>query len=373
MSSPSQLAWQKFRRHLPAMLGLGYVLLCLVIAIAGYLITPDATRHANEQILPLAKKAPGTTAWILNVPLEKEIEESAWWFWTGRETRAIPIALQDTGSLVLTETSVRFVQYTGRQDSLTWEIFGQRTGKTAFVQAHVKQRTYRLGTDTFGRDLLSRILLGTRVSLTIGILAVTISLSLGLLIGGLAGFLGDDRWMIGKVKVPVDSAIMWLISVLWSLPTLLLALAITFVFDKGFWQLLLAIGLSIWVEVARLVRGQIKEVREQLFTEAGKAIGYSDWHILFRHVFPNILSPVIVIAVANFGAAVLIESGLSFLGIGVEVPVPTWGQMIYEGYTYIVFDYGQWLAFYPGLALILLIVSINLIGIGLRDALDVKL
>ncbi|MEL6134092.1 MAG: ABC transporter permease [Bacteroidota bacterium] len=355
------------------MLGLGYVSICLLVSLLGYAITPDATRNANEQILSLAKKAPGTKVWILKTPLERARVDSHLWFWLGREATYVPVALRDTSSLQLTKTSVQFVQLTGQIDSLSLTLFEGVENKQAWIAAHCEHRTYWLGTDTFGRDLLSRILLGTRVSLAIGILAVAISLSLGLIVGGLAGFLGDDRLKVGGIKVPVDSGVMWFISVLWSLPTLLLALAITFVFDKGFWQLLLAIGLSIWVEVARLVRGQIKEVREQLFTEAGKALGYADIHILFRHVFPNIISPVIVIAVANFGAAVLIESGLSFLGIGVEVPVPTWGQMIYEGYTYIVFDYGQWLAFYPGLALILLIVSINLIGIGLRDALDVKL
>jgi peptide/nickel transport system permease protein len=160
--------------------------------------------------------------------------------------------------------------------------------------------------------------------------------------------------------------------VVWSIPTLLLALAISFVLGKGFWQLFLAIGLSMWVEVARIVRGQILSLREATFAEAATALGYRPGRIMFRHLLPNVLSPIIVIAVANFGAAVLIESGLSFLGIGVEVPIPSWGRMIYEGYTYIMFENGQWLAFFPGLALILLVVSINLIGIGLRDALDVR-
>ncbi|MEL6651719.1 MAG: ABC transporter permease, partial [Bacteroidota bacterium] len=223
--------------------------------------------------------------------------------------------------------------------------------------------TYWLGTDNYGRDLLSRILLGTRVSLAIGLMAVMISLLIGIFLGTLAGYFGG--W--------VDSLIMWLVSVMWSIPTLLLALAIVFVLEKGFWQLFLAIGVSMWVEVARIVRGQIMSVREQAFAEAANALGYTHNRIMFRHVLPNVLSPIIVVAVANFGSAVLIESGLSFLGIGVEVPIPSWGRMIYEGYTYIVFENGKWLAFFPGLALILLVVSINLIGIGLRDALDVKL
>ncbi|MCL4148336.1 UNVERIFIED_CONTAM: hypothetical protein GTU68_043760 [Idotea baltica] len=194
-------------------------------------------------------------------------------------------------------------------------------------------------------------------------MSVTISLLIGVVLGLIAGYFGG--W--------VDQVIMWLVSVMWSIPTLLLALAISFVLGKGFWQLFVAIGVSMWVEVARIVRGQILSVKELSFTEAAQALGYPSPRIMFRHILPNVISPIIVIAVANFGAAVLIESGLSFLGIGVEVPIPTWGRMIYEGYTYIVFENGKWLAFFPGIALILLVVSINLIGIGLRDALDIKL
>ncbi|GAB4402409.1 MAG: hypothetical protein OHK0039_00370 [Bacteroidia bacterium] len=364
MNSPAHIAWRRFRRHVPAMAGLCYLCLCLLLATGAYLLGTDDTRHANFQVLELAKRPPGTRAWLLLVPLTGQAGGGNWL--TGYVQTVQPVALADTASLALHGGYLRYVPLGGPPDSIAVACLGEHAPPASLqelIDRHVVLRHYRLGTDSYGRDLLSRLLLGGRVSLSIGISAVLISLVIGLLLGTLAGYLGG--W--------VDGAIMWLVSVVWSVPTLLLALAVSFVLGKGFWQLMLAIGVSMWVEVARVVRGQILSVREQSFVEAARALGYRSGRIMFRHILPNVFSPLIVIAVSNFGAAVLVESGLSFLGIGVEVPVPTWGRMIYEGYTYIVFEHGKWLAFFPGLALVLLIVSINLIGIGLRDALDVKL
>lgn len=365
MNHPTQMAWRKFRAHLPAMMGLGYAILCVGIAVLGYLIVPDRTRHANLQILELAKLPPGSSATILCIPKATEIASSSFEWIVGREQRHVPVPLAEGSVLSLSQTHVRFTHYSGVLDSLSLEVFagiGTEDNESFFNQ-HIQKRFFLLGTDGYGRDLLSRILLGTRVSLSIGLMAVVISIAIGVILGTLAGYFGGR----------VDKIIMWFISVMWSIPTLLLALAISFVLGRGLWQLMIAIGVSMWVESARIVRGQIMSVRERLFAEAGRALGYSHSRLMFRHILPNVISPIIVIAVANFGAAVLIESGLSFLGIGVEVPLPTWGRMIYEGYTNIVFENGKWLAIFPGMALILLIVAINLIGIGLRDALDVKL
>lgn len=366
MQHPSQMAWRKFRTHLPAMLGLGYASICVLIAIFGYLIVPDQTRHANFQILELAKLPPGSEAQLLLLPKAEVDQEGRGMEWLlGEEQNHIPVPLADGSSLSFTSSHVRYTHYSGVPDSLSLLRFGEETqmDETSFLKQYTRNISFYLGTDSYGRDLLSRILLGTRISLSIGLVAVLISISIGVFLGTLAGYFGG--W--------VDKSIMWLISVMWTIPTLLLALAISFVLGRGLWQLMIAIGVSMWVESARIVRGQILSVREQLFAEAGRALGYSHRRLMFRHILPNVISPIIVIAVANFGAAVLIESGLSFLGIGVEVPLPTWGRMIYEGYTYIVFENGKWLAIFPGLALILLIMAINLIGIGLRDALDVKL
>ena len=158
--------------------------------------------------------------------------------------------------------------------------------------------------------MLSRLLLGTRVSMGIGLMAVLVSLLLGVTLGALAGFFR------GKV----DQIIMWFVSVVWSIPTLLLAISLAFVMGKGTWQLFLAIGISSWVDVARLVRGQIFSIREMQFIEATNALGYQWPRTIFKHILPNVLSPLIIIASANFASAILMEAGLSFLGVGVQPP-----------------------------------------------------
>lgn len=363
-ASPGRLAWRKFRRNMPAMLGMGYVALSIIAAIFAYVLAPDNTRHANFQMLELAKQAPGSTAYVLMVPKPDAPKHDSWAWLTGYNQQHIPVPLQAQGKIRLEEDKVIFTKKSGEESSFALSEFpGSYPTADAFRAAYIQKKSFVLGTDSYGRDLLSRILLGARVSLGVGTLAVLICLLIGVSLGITAGYFGG--W--------IDRIVMWLISVFWSIPTLLMALAISFVLGKGFWQLFVAIGLSMWVEVARIVRGQVMGARELAYAEAGTALGFRPVRIMFRHILPNIISPIIVIAVANFGAAVLIESGLSFLGIGVEVPIPSWGRMIYEGYTFIMFENGQWLAFFPGLALILLVISVNLIGIGLRDAWDVKM
>ena len=364
--TPGQLAWRKFRRNIPALFGLGYLVLCLLTAVLGYMITPDSSTHANRQILELAKKPPGTQAHILLLPRAIPMPEQPWhWIFTGKIPEYTALAIRHIDQLQIEDGRLYYTAFSGEEVQRSLAEFGESNlnlTRTEFLEKHSEKIFYLMGSDSFGRDLWSRIILGTRVSLAVGILSVCISLIIGILLGTLAGYWGG--W--------VDRLIMWGVSVMWSLPTLLLALAISFMLGKGFWQVFVAIGLSMWVEIARIVRGQIMSVRELPFTEAARALGFRHTRIMFRHVLPNIISPIIIIAVANFGAAVLIEAGLSFLGIGVEIPIPSWGTMISEGYTYIVFSTGKWLAFFPGLALILLVMAINLTGIGLRDALDVK-
>ena len=205
-------------------------------------------------------------------------------------------------------------------------------------------------------------MIGTRVSLSVGFISVFISLLIGIFLGALAGYF--KGW--------VDNVIMWFINVVWSIPTLLLVIAITFVLGKGFWQVFIAIGLTMWVEVARVVRGQFLSIREKEFVEAGVALGFTNSRIIFRHILPNVLAPVIVISAANFASAILMEAGLSFLGIGVQPPMPSWGTMIKEHYGYIILD-SAYLAIVPGVAIMLTVLAFMLTGNGLRDALDVKM
>jgi peptide/nickel transport system permease protein len=209
--------------------------------------------------------------------------------------------------------------------------------------------------------MLSQLMIGTRVSLSVGFIAIAISLLIGITLGAIAGYFG------GKI----DQLIVWLINVVWSVPTLLLVIAITFVLGKGFWQVFIAVGLTMWVEVARVVRGQVLSIREKEYIEAARALGYRNRRIIFRHILPNVMGPVIVISAANFASAILLEAGLSFLGIGVQPPTPSWGSMIKENYGYIILDYA-YLAILPGVAIMLMVLAFMLLGNALRDALDVK-
>jgi peptide/nickel transport system permease protein len=177
--------------------------------------------------------------------------------------------------------------------------------------------------------------------------------------------------LAGYYRGRADHVIMWLINVIWSIPTLLLVFAMTLLLGKGFWQVFIAVGLTMWVNVARLVRGQVLATRELAYVEAGKVLGYSDSRIIIRHILPNIMGPVLVIAASNFASAIVIEAGLSFLGVGVQPPQPSWGLMIKENYNFIITQ-NPMLALAPGFAIMILVLAFNLLGNGLRDALNVR-
>lgn len=229
------------------------------------------------------------------------------------------------------------------------------------ISDHIIKRTFLLGTDIYGRDMLSRLILGSRISLAVGLMSVIISMLLGVTIGALAGYFGG--W--------IDAALSWLMNILWSLPALLLVIAISFALGKGLWQIFIAVGLSMWVEVARLVRGQVLSLKQVEYIEAARSLGFNNTRIITRHILPNIIGPILVLASSNFASAILLEAGLSFLGFGAQPPMPTWGSMIKEHYGYIVMD-SAYLAVIPGLAIMVLVYAFNLVTIGLRDAFDIK-
>jgi peptide/nickel transport system permease protein len=205
------------------------------------------------------------------------------------------------------------------------------------------------------------MLVAARVSVSVGFIAVGISLLIGVLLGAIAGY----------YRGTTDKIIQWFINVVWSIPTLLLVVAITLALGKGLVQVFVAVGLTMWVEVARIVRGQVFSLREQQYIEAGKALGFSNARIILRHVLPNVAGPVIVVAASNFASAILLEAGLSFLGLGVQPPAPSWGMMIKENYSAIVIG-APWLAVVPGTAIAVLVLSFTLLGNGLRDAFDTR-
>lgn len=390
--SPAFQAWKKFRRNTTGMIALFFIIFSILVALVGYLITPDNSPDANTQILETATMKPGFTVTLLR-PATGEPAEKQGLFRRmiyGQTDRRQNIPVQsfeisgdslramvfdpDTatievyfhlaelvypGATEITRINDNyvFISNQGVQETIGREKLIQEIQENCFIT-----KTYWLGTDQFGRDMLSRLIIGTRVSLSVGFISVMISLIIGISVGSAGGYFGSRT----------DDFIVWLINVVWSLPTLLLVIAITFALGKGFWQVFIAVGLTMWVEVARIVRGQIIPLREKEFIEAGRALGYSNFRIILKHVIPNILSPVIVISAANFASAILIEAGLSFLGLGVQPPVPSWGSMIKENYAYIILD-SAYLAILPGLAIMLMVMAFMLVGNALRDALDVRL
>jgi ABC-type dipeptide/oligopeptide/nickel transport system permease subunit len=354
-SSLSALAWRKFKKNKQGMYSLLFVGIIALIAILGYLITPDSSPYANDQHLEIGLKKPGFQ--VLLIPVRKKHQNppvtllSKMFYGAKLNFTLIPVS-----SYRIKGDTLFYREYSDNSRVNTTE---QKIPVTQTRPAFTKR--FWLGTDRFGRDYLSELIIGTRVSLSVGFISVFISLVIGILLGALGGFFRG--W--------VDNIVVWFTNVIWSIPTLLLVISITFALGKGFWQVFIAVGLTMWVEVARVVRGQILSIREKEFVEAGKALGFSDFRIIFYHILPNIMGVVIVISAANFASAILLEAGLSFLGIGVQPPMPSWGSMIKENYGYIILD-SAYLAILPGIGIMMLVLAFMLIGNAFRDALDVK-
>jgi ABC-type dipeptide/oligopeptide/nickel transport system permease subunit len=220
---------------------------------------------------------------------------------------------------------------------------------------------YPLGTDQFGRDVLSRIIWGARVSMEVGLIVTSISMMIGLTIGCLAGYYGGT----------VDLVLSNLIDLVWGFPLILVALLIVTVKGPGLSGAMIATGLVAWSGFARIVRGEVMSIREWGFVGAAEAVGASDARIILRHILPNMLGPVLVMATFTMAAAVIIEASLSFLGLGVQPPQPSWGSMLNDGRSVIYRAY--WMAVFPGIAIAILVLGFNLLGDGLRDVLDPRM
>ena len=358
-NSLSSLALRKFKKNFWGVFSFCFIVLVALISVFAYVLAPDNSTNANQMHLSIHSKPPGFSVLMLYVPLEKVKEQSFFSkVFLGEKNTATEIPIS---SYTLLNGELTYTEYAS--DGLEGIT---KTIETDFmdnlpVEKFVKERRFLFGTDKYGRDLLSRILVGARISFSIGFVAVFISLIIGIFFGSIAGYYG------GKV----DAVVMWLINVTWSIPTLLLVIAITLALGKGFWQVFIAVGLTMWVEVARVVRGQILSVKEMQYVTAARALGFGDFRIIVGHILPNILAPVIVISAANFAAAILIESGLSFLGIGAQPPMASWGAMIKDHYNYIILG-KPYLALIPGLCIMSLVMAFMLMGNALRDALDVK-
>jgi peptide/nickel transport system permease protein len=383
MTSPSnslsQTAFKKLRRNKTALAGLTCILISVFVAFFAYWLAPDPTPNANRMILEISGQSPGFTMQFLK--LKKDNFEVVGVFQrtiSGKpdEFIFVPItSYQQKGDSLVVQQYVdegvserkSFSLATinnispSPPNALPDSTDTSSNSPNTSTASPIVKKTFWLGTDKFGRDILSRLIVGTRVSLSVGSIAVLISLTLGILLGSLAGF----------YRGRTDDFIIWFINVIWSIPTLLLVFAITLVLGKGFWQVFIAVGLTLWVSVARMIRGQVFSIRELEYIEATRALGYSDMRTITRHILPNVMGPVMVMGASNFATAIVIEAGLSFLGVGVQPPQPSWGLMIKENYNFIITNHPM-LAIIPGVAIMILVLSFNLLGNGLRDALDVR-
>jgi len=398
--SPLKKTWIRLLKNKPAIASLIVICIAIMLAIIGPSIAPDKTPDADDQILELANVNPGFSTKMLLVQKNREEKApsllSRIFLGTENPNEMIPInsfSFDDSANVVLQSyegegrtslvktfpivdvceaLSNTTPQISINGDKATFTTFEekQKTVSLAALKKEIEQnrvvtKTYRLGTDGYGRDILSRLLFGVRVSLSVGLVAVLISLTIGIFMGSVAGF----------YRGTVDNLIMWFINVIWAIPTILLAMAIRFAIgDKipSFLAIFIAVGLSMWVEVARIVRGQVLGVREMEYVQAARGLGYNNARIIIKHILPNIIGPIMVIAASDFASAILIEAGLSFVGIGVKPPTPSWGTMLNDHRAYLLTPGKAFLALAPGICIMVMVLAFNLLGNGLRDAFDVK-
>lgn len=363
---------RKLLRKPAAVVAIIIISLTSLVAVFAYLIAPDKTPFANRMIIELGARQPGFSKDLLLVrkPVEQSRNNAVVETFTGFPS---DYAMVPINSYVIGNDRVYIKHYIdeGMEDTISYsmtdllpaDIAQQNAAeqKKYIEEQLITHKTFYLGTDSYGRDVLSRLIVGSRVSIAVGLIAVLLSITIGIVLGSISGYYGGI----------VDNAVMWLINILWAIPTLLLVFAITLTVGKGFWELFVAIGLTMWVGAARLIRGQVMVLKEMEYITAAKALGLNDTRIIFRHILPNIAGPIMVIAASNFATAILIEAGLSFLGIGVQPPQPSWGLMIKEHYNFLLTN-RPLLAIIPGVAIMLLVYAFNLLGNALRDVLDVR-
>ncbi len=371
MDSARPSILKKLLRRPSAIVALCVIGCTCIVSLLSYVIAPDTSPAANNMIIELGAKQPGFTKQLLLIPsgATENVHPFLAWF-SGRPAahKVIPINGYTFNGATLV---VRHYVDDGIEDTISYPLSqvlpasaqsGDIAARQAWIRQHaVENRTFYLGTDRYGRDILSRLLVGSRVTLAVGFVAVLLSLTIGIILGAVAGYFGGV----------VDNAVMWLINILYAIPTLLLVFAITLTIGKGFWEIFIAIGLSMWVGAARLIRGQVMAIKEMEYVAAARALGLGDTRIIFRHILPNIAGPIMVIAASNFAAAILVEAGLSFLGFGIQPPNPSWGLMIKEHYNFLITNRPM-LALIPGIAIMLMVYAFNILGNALRDVLDVK-
>ena len=339
--------------------GLIFIIGTALLALFAYFLVGDSSPNANNQKAEIALKGPNFTTQVIilkNNRFDDDITVIDR-FMNGAEKPYDYYPIMN--AVVVPEGIEVTTHYNQKKIIKTTDLFNELTAND--LTPHLKSQKFWLGTDRYGRSISSRLILGIRISLLVGLLAVIISLFVGTIIGAVGGYFGG--W--------VDRVVMYMINVMWSIPTLLLVFAIVLAFGRGLGVIFLAVGLTMWVDVARIVRGQVKKIKEEQFVQAAKSMGVREYNILFKHILPNIIGPILVIAAANFATAILIEAGLSYLGFGVRPPTPSIGNMLNEHYGYAITGKPV-LALVPAVTIMLMVLSFNLLGSGLRDVFDVK-
>ena len=360
-TSLTGIALRRFKKNLWGVFSLLIIVIFTLLAIFAYVISPDDSVNANQMHLSIHSKPPRFEVLMLTIPSEYVADSGDNLFGFNRTHSEVPLLDYSVeGDVILYREFIDDTTLAVTKE-IALDKFPNYTSAAAVASELISKKKFLLGTDKYGRDLLSRMLVGSRVSISIGIVAVVISLIVGIFFGAIGGYYG------GKI----DAIVMWLVNIIWSIPTLLLVIAITLALGKGFWQVFVAVGLTMWVEVARVVRGQIIGLKEMQYVTAARALGFGNFRIIVNHILPNIMAPVIVISAANFASAILVESGLSFLGLGAQPPIPSWGSIIKDHYSYIILG-KPYLAMVPGIAIMIVTLAFMMTGNALRDALDVR-
>ena len=354
-----QLAAMRFRRNKAAMAGSVMLVLITLFSFIG----PHFLTHTYDQVFSSYVSVPPSLEPLPDVNNLQEVMEGV----ASRarvDLKEFAVSGQTFTATVTSSSAIdpRTTRYFDRANEFenTKVVATEDEGRTLKLEGEVNREYFFFGTDTNGRDMLARVMLGGQISIAVGVLASLVSLGIGVVYGATAGYIGGR----------VDNVMMRFVEILYSLPFVFLVVVLVVFFGRSFILIFLVIGAVEWLDMARIVRGQTLALKRREFVGAAQALGLSDWQIIRRHIIPNTIGPVVVFVTVVVPKVILLESFLSFLGLGVQAPLTSWGALISEGANNM--QSAPWLLIFPALFFVLTLFSLNFVGDGLRDALDPK-